>query len=579
MKKSKLLNNLKFSFLIILFTSLTISKIYSNEPIDIWDLENKEDALENNSLEENSSTSIFSKKKNKNFAILSDDNLNLSKINLIGLYDPQVNNLNIDMWSNSNGDQIKSIMKKISKIKLSQDASEILEIALLTNSYSPKNQITFDEFNNYKIDFLIKKKDFDLTKKFFLSNKNIPNSQKLAKSYIDHYLLIGEIENSCEILKDIKFLEPDDYIDKFNIYCLIYDNKKDAAQIIYDLKKESGFKDNFFEEKFNFLMGYNENTVLISEKNILEFHLSHKTNNNFSYIPDNDTKKFVWKYLSNYNLLETVFNIDLNDRDKIETIEKATHENIYTEKELLSLYKRFEFSLDELLNVKKTYSNLPQYVSRALLYQRLLLTYDVNEKLFYAEKIKNSMIKDKIENAFNEELSKLLRELTPEQIPPEYTIFYESNLISDKKKEKKIKYNNKVIHQSKLINYFIKKYEIEKLSKNTNDMLKKIKNNKNYVFSNKDKILLDSIKFEGAKIKKKYDNLYVSDPNVPTDLQVLVNNNEIGMILLRLVEIIGEDNVEDLGTENLYFITTVLNQLNLDTIRDKLLIKILPLKV
>ena len=59
MKKSKLLNNLKFSFLIILFTSLTISKIYSNEPIDIWDLENKEDALENNSLEENSSTSIF----------------------------------------------------------------------------------------------------------------------------------------------------------------------------------------------------------------------------------------------------------------------------------------------------------------------------------------------------------------------------------------------------------------------------------------------------------------------------------------------------------------------------------------
>ena len=51
------------------------------------------------------------------------------------------------------------------------------------------------------------------------------------------------------------------------------------------------------------------------------------------------------------------------------------------------------------------------------------------------------------------------------------------------------------------------------------------------------------------------------------------------MILLRLVEIIGEDNVEDLGTENLYFITTVLNQLNLDTIRDKLLIKILPLKV
>ena len=63
---------------------------------------------------------------------------------------------------------------------------------------------------------------------------------------------------------------------------------------------------------------------------------------------------------------------------------------------------------------------------------------------------------------------------------------------------------------------------------------------------------------------------------MPTDLQVLINNNEIGMILLRLVEIIGEDKLESLGTEDLYFITSVLNQTDLDIIRDKILIKILP---
>ena len=32
---------------------------------------------------------------------------------LIGLYDPQENNLNIDMWMNIDGDQIKSIIKKL----------------------------------------------------------------------------------------------------------------------------------------------------------------------------------------------------------------------------------------------------------------------------------------------------------------------------------------------------------------------------------------------------------------------------------------------------------------------------------
>ena len=60
---------------------------------------------------------------------------------------------------------------------------------------------------------------------------------------------------------------------------------------------------------------------------------------------------------------------------------------------------------------------------------------------------------------------------------------------------------------------------------------------------------------------------------------VLLNNNESGMVLLRLVEIIGEDDLESLGPDTLYFITTILNQLNLDTIRNKILLKVLPLKI
>ena len=67
--------------------------------------------------------------------------------------------------------------------------------------------------------------------------------------------------------------------------------------------------------------------------------------------------------------------------------------------------------------------------------------------------------------------------------------------------------------------------------------------------------------------------------NVPTDIQLLLNNNESGMILLRLVEIIGEDDLESLDSDTLYFITTILNQLNLDTIRNKILLKVLPLKI
>ncbi len=62
-------------------------------------------------------------------------------------------------------------------------------------------------------------------------------------------------------------------------------------------------------------------------------------------------------------------------------------------------------------------------------------------------------------------------------------------------------------------------------------------------------------------------------------MQIMINKKETGLLLLRLVEIIGEDKVTDLGTETLYFIISALNQINLDPVRDKILLKVLPLKV
>ena len=67
--------------------------------------------------------------------------------------------------------------------------------------------------------------------------------------------------------------------------------------------------------------------------------------------------------------------------------------------------------------------------------------------------------------------------------------------------------------------------------------------------------------------------------NIPTDIQLLINNNEVGMVLLRLVEIIGEDDLENLDADTLYFMSTILNQLNLDSIRNKILPKVLTLKI
>ena len=176
-------------------------------------------------------------------------------------------------------------------------------------------------------------------------------------------------------------------------------------------------------------------------------------------------------------------------------------------------------------------------------------------------------------------LTKMLKVIKIKEIPSNYSTFYEENLITEENIAKKIKYNNKIVHQSKLLNYFSNESSVSKTEKETNDLLKKIKKDKKYFFSTKDIMMLESLKSDGVKISNKYNNLYESNPDIPVDIQFKINNGEIGLVLLRIVEIIGEDNLEDLGTENLNFIISVLNKLNMDKLRNKILLKVLPLKV
>ena len=580
MKILKSLNNFIFFLSLFLFFEISIS--YSNEPVDIWDIKKIDSKIAKEEIGKNNVNIISSniESENKNQTISSFDIIGKQEMQLIGLYDPQENNLNIDMWMNTDGDQIKSIIKKINTLNLSVDAREIFKVALLTNSYLPNLNIEGQEFISFKQDFLIKNKDLELIKIFLEKNRGIVGNQNLIKFYLDTYLVKGEEIESCNLFNDLNIFETDEYIDKFKIYCLIKSEKKEEAQLYLDLKKEDNFKDKYFEKIFTILMGYaDKEDIEISDKSVLDFHLSRLTSADFSYVPSKNTSKLIWKYLSSNNLLERVNDIDLENNEKIKTIEKATHDGNYSEEDLFNLYKRFNFTFDELMNVNEKYKLMSNHKGRALLYQRILLTYDIDEKLKLSKKLKKYMKDDEINNAFYLELSKILKEIKIEDIPSDHTTFYEKNVINDVDLNKNIKFNNKILHQSKLLNYFIKELNNEKISKDTNEILKKIKSNKKYIFSRKDKILLDSLRYDGINIKKKFDNLYEKDPNIPTDLQVLINNNNIGMILLRLVEIIGEDQIDNLGTETLYFIIAVLNETNMDNLRNKIIIKTLPNRV
>ena len=64
--------------------------------------------------------------------------------------------------------------------------------------------------------------------------------------------------------------------------------------------------------------------------------------------PNENTSKDVWKYLASANLLEKVENIDLEDIEKINLIEKAVHDGNYNEEDLFNLYTRYQFNFNQL---------------------------------------------------------------------------------------------------------------------------------------------------------------------------------------------------------------------------------------
>ena len=230
MKILKLLNKKHLSILIIFVLSFSLNLRAEDEPVDIWNLEKK---VEQNSSvvvsenEESNEIKIDVEKSDSNSTInaIDSNTLKENKINIVGLYDPEDYGLNIDMWSSSNGNEIKLILNKLDKINLSKDSNEILDIALLTNSYFPKENITEEEFIYFKFKYLIKNNDKNLIKLYLIKNeKNIYNS-KLIKFYINDYAENADLENACKIFEEIKYFS-NDYINKFQIYCLINKKKK-----------------------------------------------------------------------------------------------------------------------------------------------------------------------------------------------------------------------------------------------------------------------------------------------------------------------------------------------------------------
>ena len=563
------------------FTILIFNSALAATAVDIW--EKKENQNEQNNQTSEEEITIQS-------PILSDDvgeaelSIDENKIEesdhaVIGIFDPEKNDFNLNMWSSSDGEDIKNILKRIDKLKLSQFSEDLLFQVLFTNAYPPKTNLSSYEFLKIKIDWLIKNRRFKDLETLLQANPNAGKEPKAINLLINQYLSSVDIKSACEKINYISKEVQNNYLDKFTINCLINNDRKDEAQLLLELLIENGFSDKFFEDKISFLLGFKETTnQKIIDNNLLNFYLSHITSNDFNYKPNEKTDKYIWRYLSSANLINTD---DIEDENVISTYEKAAANNSFDSEEIFNIYKQILFNVNQLINSTEIYKNLPNYKARALIYQSILLSDNIEKKLYFIFLLKDLFAKDKLLNVYSNELVNILQSIHPDEIPESYNELVKQNIEQNFNTIKNIKFDNDILHRSKVLKHFLEKNQkISKTEKDFKSVYKKIKKNKKYFISIKDIIVLESLEIDGITLPVDLDySNRSSQLTIPKNLESLVNQKQTGLLMLKIVEIIGEDEIRDLDPETVYFLNRILNDLNLKKIRNNILIKALPVRV
>ena len=238
------LSKLLFSFCLFF---IVFFKLSAEDTVDIW----KKQKIENKNINADVKKSISKIKKsniqlnpqNKIIQIEESQKEPEETKKLYGLFDPGENNFSLNMWDATDGKVIKDTFKRIQKIKLSNSAEEIFINLIMTYSYPPSLGISEEEMLKLKIDWLIENKKYSLLEDFLNKNKNFPEKSKVIKYLVDQNLAGANIKTACQKTEFIDKEIKDKYLEKFKIYCLIFNNKKNQARLLLDLLREEKLSD------------------------------------------------------------------------------------------------------------------------------------------------------------------------------------------------------------------------------------------------------------------------------------------------------------------------------------------------
>ena len=154
------LKSLSKYFCLIILLIFNCNFTYSEEEeVDIWKNNNQKKNSQNPTLTNDgvSSNSIFKRDREKKEKLFIEENIENREedIKIYGIYDPEDNDFKLQMWANTQPQEIKKIVKRIDKLQLSNFSKDIFIKTMLTYSYTPP-QMSEEEFIEIKLNWLMK---------------------------------------------------------------------------------------------------------------------------------------------------------------------------------------------------------------------------------------------------------------------------------------------------------------------------------------------------------------------------------------------------------------------------------------
>ena len=141
---------------------------------------------------------------------------------------------------------------------------------------------------------------------------------------------------------------------------------------------------------------------------------------------------------------------------------------------IFEIYKQVPFNINTLINAKTIHKTLNESDARALIYQKYLLSEDSITKLDYL--LLEELFKEgDLTNVYSKFLSDKIEEIDVENLPDDYKEAALNRIVSDEDLILgKVKYNDKIIHQSKILKYYVEGENKKKIQKDIDRIFKKI---------------------------------------------------------------------------------------------------------